>query len=773
MEVTLEEARGDWIAFQGNQAFGASEAPNKKGKLVRHKSKSKQDPMWMRQPIDSKASWVPLAPPGHTPERKATRQPRPLSPVIALQPINISSRGRSSSCRSPLSSEIFAVASSRDLPKTKVTRSLTECTQSSGSSSSSRENGPLREADKRERGRSPSVVRLKARSKSRGRSEIRIQASSPSGGKAKATSEAARAYSQTNPNSETSMGRGRSTSRSRPPVTSKNIQRVRSPSTDRNSVTSSTSRPGRTSVAGSSPRPVSRSTSRTRVAGSSPRPVSRSTSRTRVAGSSPRPRARSTSRTRVTSPRPSPTARNANLRSPRPQTGSLRPLPSQTGSLRPLPLSPAPMRIPPPSTYRTRREMKGGGSSNSIGPGIEGRSRRRSTSMDDNSAATADGNIGRKIGFNRQRTSSAASDKSEGSKKSGFLEKLFGDQVSRISSAAASSNAPVRMRPRVLLAATVYHNTASNLWITTINTNQRGVAKNSALANKYLKAFSFSTENEARESAIANAPAKMIPFSECANCFVCNGKFAVFRRASHCRNCGVCVCTSCSVTWPSKMIPDTYNLKNEANVKVCNSCNTLSLAFKQALVVGDYEEAVALYGTGNVNLRTPFPVASKKDEVMHPIHCAVEGGSHDIVRWLIDYHFCPVKLVRTGSKKAKQSPDVLIQTSRGRSVLSIAIGRLKVDILRYLVVECGVSIFEAKDLQTSLRALEASLMALPRTAEHIPRTPAGTRWDKAHFDDVSEPSSLGEDEEDTRAIDSKSVVTKGSRASRGDSVCCR
>jgi hypothetical protein len=63
-------------------------------------------------------------------------------------------------------------------------------------------------------------------------------------------------------------------------------------------------------------------------------------------------------------------------------------------------------------------------------------------------------------------------------------------------------------------------------------------------------------------------------------------------------------------------------------------------------------------------------------------------------------------------------------------------------------------------------------MALPRTADHgIPRTPAGgARWDKAHFDDVSEPSSLGEDEEDTRAIDSKSVVTKGSRASRGDSV---
>jgi hypothetical protein len=223
------------------------------------------------------------------------------------------------------------------------------------------------------------------------------------------------------------------------------------------------------------------------------------------------------------------------------------------------------------------------------------------------------------------------------------------------------------------------------------------------------------------------------------------------------------------VTWSSKMIPDTYNLKNEANVKVCNSCNTLSTAFRQALLAGDYEEVVALYGTGNVNLRTSFPVASKKDEVVYPIHCAVEGGSQDIVRWLIDYHFCPLKVVRTASnKKMKQSSEILIQTSKGRSVLSIAIERLKVDILRYLVIECGVSIFEAKDLQTSLQALESTLMALPRTVDHgLPRTPVAARWDKASFDDVSEPSSLGEDEEDTGAIDSKSVVTKNSRTSRG------
>jgi hypothetical protein len=194
-------------------------------------------------------------------------------------------------------------------------------------------------------------------------------------------------------------------------------------------------------------------------------------------------------------------------------------------------------------------------------------------------------------------------------------------------------------------------------------------------------------------------------------------------------------------------------------------------------MAGDYEEAVALHGTGNVNLRTPCPVASKKDEVMHPIHCAVEGGNHDIVRWLIDQHYCPVKLLRTvGNKKVKQSSGVLILTSKGRSVLSIAIDRLKVDILRYLVVECGVSIFEAKDLQTSLRALESALMALPRAVERgVQRTPVAARWDKASFeDDISEPSSLGEDEEDNGAVESKSVVTRSSRKSQSDLciICC-
>jgi len=215
------------------------------------------------------------------------------------------------------------------------------------------------------------------------------------------------------------------------------------------------------------------------------------------------------------------------------------------------------------------------------------------------------------------------------------------------------------------------------------------------------------------------------------------------------------------------MIPETYNLKKASSVKICKSCDFLASSFKKALLIGDYEEAIALYGTGNVNLRTPFPVSNKKEEVMHPVHCAVEGGNIDVVRWLIDDHYCPIKLVRAGgAKKKRGAADVPVQTSKGRTVLSIAMDCLKVDIMRYLVVECNVSIYETSDLKSALRGLEAALLYLPKPEESIlPRSdvPVATRWDKASFDDISEPSSLGESE---RLLDDLGTVGSRSRLSR-------
>lgn len=425
----------------------------------------------------------------------------------------------------------------------------------------------------------------------------------------------------------------------------------------------------------------------------------------------------------------------------------------------------------PPSTYRTQREMR-------ILPSPVGRSRSRSRSR----TASADGDFtfeadesGRSEHQSDQENVDARDDEPKPKKNYGLREKFFGDQVERPVESSILGSHRYRIHPRVLLAATVYHNTATCLWITTINTNQRGVAKNPATANKFLKAFSFSTEREARASAIANAPPKMISFQESPTCFICTGKFAVFRRASHCRNCGVCVCNGCSISWPAKMIPATYNLKNEANVKICLGCNNLSTLFKKALLAGNYEESLELYGTGNINLRTPFNVANKKDELMWPVHCAVEGGNLSLLRWLIDDHFCPTKLC--GGGRRDQNMNSPIVTSKGRSVLSIALECRRVEILRYLVVDCAISIYETKDLKSALGALEAALISLPNTfTQVVPPTMDTTttaRWDQASFDDLTETSSLGVDDfhNTNPTVDDHWTIGSKSKNSKNTDTC--
>jgi hypothetical protein len=391
----------------------------------------------------------------------------------------------------------------------------------------------------------------------------------------------------------------------------------------------------------------------------------------------------------------------------------------------------------PPSTLRTRQELisQKAASARSLCESQQG-------SLGLSSVGSADGiKVGTDIVIIKNPSPLYEKEKSI-PKQIGLMEKLFGDQVDKTPESPRDSF-KYPMRPRVLLAATVYHNEGTNLWITTINTNQRGVPRDPAAANRFLKAFSFATENEAREAAIANAPPKMIPFVKAPACYLCKGTFAVFRRASHCRNCGVCVCPSCSTSWPAKCIPNTYNPKQDSHFKVCLACHTLSSSFKSALLRGNYDEAIALYTTGNINLRTPFPVSNKKDEVMYPVHSAVEGGSIDVLKWLLNDHCCPIKLVRSQTSQSGMSAPLV--TSKGRSVLTIAIDVLEVDVIQYLVAECGVSVHECTDLKNALRALETVLSLLPVRNELVairdvysPR--ASPLWDASSFD-----GSLGDD----------------------------
>jgi len=80
------------------------------------------------------------------------------------------------------------------------------------------------------------------------------------------------------------------------------------------------------------------------------------------------------------------------------------------------------------------------------------------------------------------------------------------------------------------------------------------------------------------------------------------------------------------------------------------------------------------------------------------------------LKWLVDVHFCPVRIIHQGNKK---NPGKVIEnpllTSKGRSVMSIAMEDNQINILRYLVVEKKMSIFETKDLNLALGTLDSVL----------------------------------------------------------------
>lgn len=271
---------------------------------------------------------------------------------------------------------------------------------------------------------------------------------------------------------------------------------------------------------------------------------------------------------------------------------------------------------------------------------------------------------------------------------------------------------PEVVHMRKLLTASVHHDRRTGSWIATINTNQTPGAVNLKNASKYLKVFAFDTQKEARESAYANSPPRMVPFEDSPCCFICRGKFALFRKPVHCYNCGVCVCGSCSMSWPSKMVPETYNAKKEKNVKACKSCNLLSRAFHRSLLQGNYAESVALYNTGNINLRCPIANIEER-EAMYPVHCAAQGANLNLLRWLVDVHCCPISLALSGKRTKEGRECKSILTSRGRSVLGIAMSAQNVDMIRYLMNEKKLSVYEINDLNITLGALDAVVSKIP------------------------------------------------------------
>ncbi len=163
--------------------------------------------------------------------------------------------------------------------------------------------------------------------------------------------------------------------------------------------------------------------------------------------------------------------------------------------------------------------------------------------------------------------------------------------------------------PRTSLPYTIERDPLTMRWVAIIHIDQEILDHGGVEEDKndviYL---SYATINEAREACHAFAPPRMHSFEDYKNCFICKRKFhKVMRRPSNCRNCGVCVCSQCSTNWPRAMLPETYQWrKSKRYAKVCFACDWLNDTFRLSLMDGDHDKALALYCTGNVNLRCPF-----------------------------------------------------------------------------------------------------------------------------------------------------------------------
>jgi len=253
---------------------------------------------------------------------------------------------------------------------------------------------------------------------------------------------------------------------------------------------------------------------------------------------------------------------------------------------------------------------------------------------------------------------------------------------------------------RTLHPWSVHHSVATSNWIATIS--RPAPSENGVFTNKlrYVQ-FIFKTEKEARKFCKAYAPPKPVVSTE-GKCHYC-GKTGCFR---HCKNCGVCCCEQDLTKWGTRMIPKTYlTVEGGKVVRVCHSCDWLSNAFCMSLLQGRYEDALELFETGNINLRTCF--ADIHQEAMFPVHCAVMGGSFELLKWLVDGQQCPIS-ARADPKTGRA---LSVQTSGDRTLLDLAMtGRPKLQILSYLINK-GLSMSDVKDPSLASKTLEALMQS--------------------------------------------------------------
>eukprot|EP00904_Undaria_pinnatifida_P005271 jgi/Undpi1/1874/HiC_scaffold_12.g05261.m1 len=207
--------------------------------------------------------------------------------------------------------------------------------------------------------------------------------------------------------------------------------------------------------------------------------------------------------------------------------------------------------------------------------------------------------------------------------------------------------------------------------LTVFRCNKQGDIPVQKQCGVYDTAYEAERAAESFSSPIWQDHASTSKCSECRQTF-----HAIFARLRHhCRNCGRLVCSNCAGSfWVTSNMPSTYQRESSRKkVRVCCTCFTARWVFRNALLKGNYDRAMAAFGTGCVNLRVPYSTF-----IEYPVHCAAAGGSVEILSWLMEDRCCPVFKDRAKT--------VALVDKKGRSVMAVAAESGQLATMRYLAL---------------------------------------------------------------------------------------
>jgi hypothetical protein len=137
-----------------------------------------------------------------------------------------------------------------------------------------------------------------------------------------------------------------------------------------------------------------------------------------------------------------------------------------------------------------------------------------------------------------------------------------------------------------------------------------------------------------------------------------------------------------------------------------------------------------------------------------------------LLKWLVDENCCPLRSIRisNGQVKGSSGSYTPILTSKGRSLLGIALGNRNIGIVRYLVVEKRMLLSAEKGLsvETLTENLDLVLRVLPEAVlgeqaldpigRHSARASIGFSDRTESMSDNAEISAIGVFEETSRGL---------------------